>query len=126
MAKSRQLRVISLCEYVNATDKGVQIPVQGSFSYAVTDKGIGELASLIYEHAVSRGSENVPRVQCIADGEERILHIVLPHRGRYKNPRGTTVQAGRYALATSQRGMRLRPHREAQERSVKCLTISTD
>lgn len=72
VAKSRQLRVISLCEYVNATDKGVPIPVQGSFSYAVTDKGIGELTSLIHEHAVSRGSGTVPRVQCVADGEEAL------------------------------------------------------
>ena len=71
-AKSRQLRVTSACEYVNVTDKGVPIPITGSFSYAVTDKGIGELTSLIHEHAVSRGSGTVPRVQCVADGEEAL------------------------------------------------------
>ena len=71
-AKSRQLRVVSACEYFNATDKGVPIPVAGSFSYAVTDKGIGDLASLIHEHAVSRGSGTAPRVQCVADGEEAL------------------------------------------------------
>jgi len=71
-AKSRQLRVTSACEYVNVTDKGVPIPIKGSFSYAVTDKGIGELTSLIHEHAVSRGSGTAPRVQCVADGEEAL------------------------------------------------------
>jgi hypothetical protein len=71
-AKSRQLRVVCACEYCNATNKGVPIPVEGSFSYAVTDKGIGELTSLIHEHAVSRGSGTVPRVQCVADGEEAL------------------------------------------------------
>ena len=71
-AKSRQLRVTSACEYVNVTDKGVPIPIEGSFSYGVTDLGIGELASLIHEQAVSRGSGTVPRVQCVADGEEAL------------------------------------------------------
>lgn len=71
-AKSRQLRVVSACEYFNATDKGIPIPVEGSFSYAVTDKGIGELTSLIHEHAASRGSGTAPRVQCVADGEEAL------------------------------------------------------
>ena len=71
-AKSRQLRVTSACEYVNVTDKGVPIPIAGSFSYSVTDLGIGELTSLIHEQAVSRGSGTVPRVQCVADGEEAL------------------------------------------------------
>ena len=71
-AKSRQLRVTSACEYVAVTGKGVPIPIKGSFSYAVTDKGIGELTSLIHEHAVSRGSGTAPRVQCVADGEEAL------------------------------------------------------
>ena len=71
-AKSRQLRVTSACEYVNVTDRGVPIPIEGSFSYAVTDQGIGELTSLIHEQAVSRGSGTVPRVQCVADGEEAL------------------------------------------------------
>ena len=71
-AKSRQLRVTCACEYVNVTDKGVPIPIKGSFSYAVTDKGIGELTSLIHEQAVARGSGIVPRVQCVADGEEAL------------------------------------------------------
>ena len=71
-AKSRQLRVVAACEYFNATDRGVPIPVRGSFSYCVTDLGIGELTSLLHEHAVSRGSGTAPRVQCIADGEEAL------------------------------------------------------
>ena len=71
-AKSRQLRVTSACEYVNVTDKGVPIPIAGSFSYSVTDLGIGEMTSLIHEQAVSRGSGTVPRVQCVADGEEAL------------------------------------------------------
>ena len=48
------------------------IPIAGSFSYSVTDLGIGELTSLIHEQAVSRGSGTVPRVQCVADGEEAL------------------------------------------------------
>jgi len=71
-AKSRQLRVVSACEYVNVAGKGVPIPIEGSFSYAVTDKGVGDLTSLIHEHAVSRGSGTAPRVQCVADGEEAL------------------------------------------------------
>lgn len=80
-AKSRQLRVVSACEYANVTAKGAPIPIRGSFSYAVTDKGIGELTSLIHEHAVSRGSGTVPRVQCVADGEgalEKAMRDALP------------------------------------------------
>jgi hypothetical protein len=64
--------VTSACEYVNVTNKGIPIPIKGSFSYAVTDKGIGELTSLIHEQAAARGSETVPRVQCVADGEEAL------------------------------------------------------
>ena len=71
-AKSRQIRVTSACEYVNVRDKGVPIPIEGSFSYGVTDLGIGELTSLIHELAVSRGSGTAPRVQCVADGEEAL------------------------------------------------------
>ena len=81
-AKSRQLRVTSACEYVNVTDKGVPIPIKGSFSYGVTDLGIGELTSLIHEQAVSRGSGTVPRVQCVADGEEALekaMRDAIPH-----------------------------------------------
>ena len=211
-AKSRQLRVTCACEYVNVTGKGAPIPIAGSFSYSVTDLGIGELTSLIHEQAVSRGSGTVPRVQCVADGEEalekamrdalpfarftndfmhaagylntcceklgiadaakefrtcraimlrhgagsavdrirrlysrelessaeaqlprqkarqhalrlaeetRILHIVLPHRGRRENPRRKKVQAGGDALAPPQRGVRMRHHRTAQERGMK-------
>ena len=80
-AKSRQLRVTSICEYANATDRGVPIPMAGSFSYSVTDLGIGELTGLIREQAVSRGSGTVPRVQCVADGEEaleRAMRDALP------------------------------------------------
>ena len=42
-----------------------------------------------------------------------------PHRGRRENPRREEVQAGGNALAPPQRGVRLRRHRTAQERSVK-------
>ena len=42
------------------------------FSYSVTDLGIGELTSLVHEQAVARGSGTVPRVQCVADGEEAL------------------------------------------------------
>ena len=81
-AKSRQLRVTSACEYVNVTNKGVPIPIKGSFSYSVTDLGIEELTSLIHEQAVSRGSGTVPRVQCVVDGEEALekaMRDAIPH-----------------------------------------------
>lgn len=72
---------VSACEYVNVTDKSAPIPIRRSFSYAVTDKRIGELTSLTHEHAVSRGSGTVPRVQCVADGEdalEKAMRDALP------------------------------------------------
>ena len=62
--------MVCACEHFNATDGGVPIPAEGSFSYAVTDKGVGELTSHIREHAVSRGP--APRVQRVADGEEAL------------------------------------------------------
>ena len=71
-AGPRQLRALSFCEYVNVTDKGVPIPLPGSFSYAVTDKGIAEMTSMARLHGVARGYGTVERMQCVADGEEAL------------------------------------------------------
>ena len=71
-AGSRQLRVLCLCEYVRTTDKGVPIPIRGSFSYAVTDGDIAKLTGMIRLHGVARGYGTVPRMQCVADGEEAL------------------------------------------------------
>lgn len=71
-AKSRQIRIVSGSEYIYVTNKGIPIPIKGSFSYAVTDLGIEDFTSLIHNHAVARGSGTVLRVQCVADGEEAL------------------------------------------------------
>ena len=67
-AKSRQLRVTSACEYVNVTNKGVPIPITGSFSYAVTDLGIMDITSplailKLRQEFLSR--DDVNRLGCI-------------------------------------------------------------
>lgn len=69
-AGSRQLRVMSFCEYEATTEKGVPIPIRGSFSYAATDGGISKLTGMIRLHGDARGYGTVPRMQCVADGEE--------------------------------------------------------
>ena len=71
-AGSRQLRALSFCEYMNVTKEGVPIPLPGSFSYAVTDKGIAEMTSMARLHGVARGYGTVERMQCVADGEEAL------------------------------------------------------
>lgn len=71
-AGSRQLRVLCLCEYGRVTGKGAPVPIRGSFSYAVTDKGIADLTGMIRRHGVARGFGTVARMQCVADGEEAL------------------------------------------------------
>lgn len=71
-AGSRQLRVMSFCEYERVTEKGVPIPIRGSFSYAVTDGDAAKLTGMIRLHGVARGYGTAPRMQCVADGEEAI------------------------------------------------------
>ena len=71
-AGSRQLRVMSFCEYERVTDKGVPIPIKGSFSYAVTDGDAAKMTSVMRTNGVARGYGTVPRMQCVADGEEAI------------------------------------------------------
>ena len=71
-AGSRQLRVMNFCEYAAVTEKGVPVPIRGSFSYAVTRGDIGELTGTLKLQGVARGSGTVPRMQCVADGEEAL------------------------------------------------------
>ena len=71
-AGSRQLRVSNFCEYAAVTEKGVPVPIRGSFSYAVMHGDIGELTGQLKLQGVARGSGTVPRMQCVADGEEAL------------------------------------------------------
>ena len=71
-AGSRQLRVMSFNEYVAVTGKGVPVPIDGSFSYAVMKGDVGELAGVLKLQGLARGSGTVPRMQCVADGEEAL------------------------------------------------------
>ena len=71
-AGSRQLRVMSFNEYVAVTGKGVPVPIGGSFSYAVMKGDVGELAGVLKLQGLARGSGTVPRMQCVADGEEAL------------------------------------------------------
>lgn len=71
-AHSRQLRVMNFFEYCNVDGKGTPVPIRGSFSYAVTDGEIAEATGLLKVQGVARGSGTVPRMQCVADGEEAL------------------------------------------------------
>lgn len=87
-AGSRQLRVLCLCEYERVTGKGVPIPIRGSFSYAVTDKGIADLTGMIRRHGDARGFGTVPRMQCVADGEgalEKAFRDAFPKNAVFTN-----------------------------------------
>jgi len=54
------------------TDKGVPVPIKGSFTYAVMKGDIAELTKTLKVQGVARGSGTVPRMQCVADGEEAL------------------------------------------------------
>lgn len=71
-AGSRQLRVMSFCEYTAVKEDGAPAPISGSFSYAVMHGGAGELESMLKVQGTARGSGTVPRMQCVADGEEAL------------------------------------------------------
>ena len=55
--------------------------------------------------------------------QERLLHLVLAHRGDRTNYRRTLVQAGGNALAPPQRRMRLRHHRQTALRSMRTAAM---
>ena len=55
--------------------------------------------------------------------QERILHLLFARRGGRKDPRRTQVQAGGNALATPQRRMRLRHHRQTALRSMRTAAM---
>lgn len=71
-AGSRQLRVMCFSEHAAVTGKGVPVPVRGSFSYAAMKGDVAELTATLKAQGVSRGSGTVPRMQCVADGEEAL------------------------------------------------------
>ena len=71
-AHSRQLRVMNFFEYCNVNGKWTPVPIRGSFSYAVTDGEIAEATGILKVQGVARGSGTVPRMQCVADGEEAL------------------------------------------------------
>lgn len=52
--------------------KGTPVPIRGAFSYAATDGEIAEATGLLKAQGVARGSGTVPRMQCVADGEEAL------------------------------------------------------
>ena len=52
--------------------KGKPVPIRGAFSYAATDEQIAEATGLLKVQGVARGSGTVPRMQCVADGEEAL------------------------------------------------------
>ena len=52
--------------------KGTPVPIRGAFSYAATDEEIAEATGLLKAQGVARGSGTVPRMQCVADGEEAL------------------------------------------------------
>ena len=88
---------------------------------AIDEFAEGSIASSRKPYRLKDGEEALGKAE-----ETRILHIVLPHRGRRENPRGAEVQAGGDALASPQRRVHLRHHRTAQERGVIWLRFSTN
>lgn len=71
-AGSRQLRVMCFSEHAAVTKRGAPVPAGGSFSYAVMRGDAAELTGTLKVQGVSRGSGTVPRMQCVADGEEAL------------------------------------------------------
>jgi len=73
-AGTRQIRVMLFGEYSWLDAKGRPLPYRRSFSYAVSGEEIGEVASLVRKLGIARGwrSGQVPRMQCVADGEEAL------------------------------------------------------
>ena len=75
-AKTRQLRVVSLCEYEAVTEKGRPIPLPGSFSYGIMAGDALELKGFVKKLAEARGAGQAARMQCGADGEEALESIL--------------------------------------------------
>lgn len=71
-AGSRQLRVMVFSEHVAVTDKGVPVPIGGSFSYAVMRGDASELPGVLRAQGVSRGAGTAPRLQFVVDGEDAL------------------------------------------------------
>jgi hypothetical protein len=68
-ASTRQIRAGLFGEYEWLDKDGRPLFYKDSFSYFVCGEGIGEFASQMKKHGVSRGSGTVARLHCMADGE---------------------------------------------------------
>jgi hypothetical protein len=75
-AGSRQLRIVTLCEYEAVDAKGRPIPIPGSFSCAVLFCNALELKGYAKKFAEARGARSVARLECGADGEEALEAIL--------------------------------------------------
>ncbi len=71
-AGTRQIRVAVFGEYGWLDNKGRPAPFEKSFSYAVSGANIAEVTGLVRKLGVARGYGTVPRMQCVADGEDAI------------------------------------------------------
>lgn len=81
-ARTRQVRVGVFGEYGWLDADGRPAPFEDSFSYLVSAEGIAEVTALAKRLGLARGCGTVPRMQCVADGEdalERALRDAFPH-----------------------------------------------
>ena len=81
-AGTRQVRVGVLGEYGWLDEEGHPVPWRESMSYIVSGECIAEVTGLTKKHGIARGSGTVPRMQCLADGEEALeigLRDAFPH-----------------------------------------------
>ena len=81
-AGTRQVRVGVFGEYGWLDEEGHPVPWRESMSYIVSGECIAEVTGLTKKHGIARGSGTVPRMQCLADGEEALeigLRDAFPH-----------------------------------------------
>ena len=81
-AGTRQVRVGVFGEYGWLDEEGRPVPWRESMSYIVSGECIAEVTSLTKKNGIARGCGTVPRMQCLADGEEALergLRDAFPH-----------------------------------------------
>jgi len=81
-AGTRQVRVGVFGEYGWLDKEEHPVPWRESFSYVVSGENIAEVTILMKKHGTARGCGTVPRMQCLADGEEALekgLRDAFPH-----------------------------------------------
>lgn len=71
-AGTRSIRVVVFGEYEWLDETGRPVPYPDSYSYGVSIDSMKETTGLIRRLGMARGYGTVPRVQCVADGEEAI------------------------------------------------------